>query len=129
MKTKGLTLVEGLVAGGLVLVLAVPMVLGVFDTRRRSRDANVVSTVRQVQAALEAYRARTASYPERASILRSDDAELAEMFEYAPEPSGCGSATPLPCREYRLQFSLEGPIGSLSGGVCTAARTGLSCSR
>lgn len=129
MKTNGFTLVEGLVAGGLVLVLAVPMLLGVRDTRRRSRDASVVSTVRQAQAALEAYRARSASYPERTDLLRSDDAELAEALGYAPEPSGCGSATPTPCHAYRLQFAMEGPLGVLAGGSCTATHMGLSCSR
>ncbi|WKZ29395.1 MAG: hypothetical protein QY323_01545 [Patescibacteria group bacterium] len=129
MKTKGITLVEGLIAGGLVLVLAVPMVLGVLDTRRRSRDASVVSLVRQTQAALEAYRARTASYPERTDLLRSDDADLADALGYAPEPSGCGSVSATPCQNYRLQFALEGQLGALAGGSCTAERTGLSCSQ
>ncbi|MFA5853911.1 MAG: hypothetical protein WC866_02375 [Patescibacteria group bacterium] len=128
MKPKGVTLVEGLVAGGLVLVVAVPMVLGVLDTRRRARDATQVSFVRQAQAVLEIYRARTASYPEKASALRSDEAELVEAFGYVAEPEGCGAVSATPCREYRLQFVLEGPLGALTGGICTAERTGLSCS-
>lgn len=128
MKTKGVTLVEGLVAGGLILVVVVPMVLGVLDTRRRARDSTQVSNVRQAQAALEIYRARTASYPENAGALRSDEAELVEAFDYAAEPAGCGANTAVPCREYLLRFELEGPLGALPGGICTARRTGLSCS-
>ena len=110
-----------------MLVVAVPMVLGVLDTRRRARDATQVSFVRQAQAVLEIYRARTASYPEKASMLRSDEAELVEALGYVAEPDGCSTAGATPCREYRLRFMLEGPLGALAGGICTAQRTGLSC--
>ncbi len=127
MKTKGLTLVDGVVAAAVVLVVSTPMMLGVFDTRRRVRDTELVSRVRQAQAALEIHRARTGSYPENPTILRFDEAELLEAFEYAAEPASCGSARASPCTEYRLRFALEGSLGVLAGGICTARKTGLSC--
>ena len=129
MNAKGLTLVEGLVAGGLVLVLSVPMLLGVMDTRRRARDAERVSSARQAQAALEAYRARTGSYPSAPSELRSDDAEIVEALSYETEPRECGATLAEACLAYRLRFAIEGPVGSLPGGICTATPQGLSCSR
>lgn len=128
MRSRGITLVEGFIAVGLVLVVLVPMALGVLDARRRARDSTQVSVVRQAQAALEIYRARTASYPGNAGALRSDEAELVESLDYAAEPAGCGATAASPCREYLLRFVLEGPIGALPGGICTARASGLSCS-
>jgi len=58
---KGMTLVEILIAAGLILLLGGMMLLGVLDSRRRAQDAETVSAARQVQAAVEAYRAKTAS--------------------------------------------------------------------
>ncbi len=126
---KGFTLIEGLLAAGVVLVLIVPMTLGVLDTRRRARDAMRVSSVRQAQAALETYRAKKASYPAAASELPADDVALVQALGYAAEPAGCDARGATICGEYRLSFTLEGAIGGLPGGVCTASTRGLSCSR
>ncbi len=129
MTKKGLTLVEGLLAGAVILILAVPMLLGVLDTRRRARDAMRVSEVRQAQAALEAYRSKNGSYPPAAAELDSDDAALAQNLGYVPSPDGCGAGGAGDCRDYLLRFRLEGALGALPGGACTAGSSGLSCSR
>ncbi len=130
MKTpKAFTLVEGLVAGGLVLVLAVPMLLGVLDTRRRSRDAMRVSSVRQAQAALETYRAKAASFPANAVDLGADDVALLRALGYEAQPPGCAADRSDTCSDYRVSFVLEGSVGMLPGGICTASAQGLSCSR
>ncbi len=126
---KGFTLIEGLLAGGVILVLIVPMALGVLDTRRRARDAMRVSNVRQAQAALETYRAKKASYPATASELPPDDVAVVQALGYAAVPEGCDARAASICTEYRLSFTLEGAIGGLPGGVCTATTQGLSCSR
>lgn len=115
---KGMTLVEILVAAGLVLLLGAMMLLGVLDQRRRGRDAGVVSAARQAQAAVEAYRAMTASYPGSANDLPEGDAVLAEAFGYEAEPAGCGADQAELCRAYVLRFSLEGRVGTLAGGDC-----------
>jgi len=121
---KGMTLVEILIAAGLVLLLGVLMLLGVLDQRRRARDAGVVSAARQAQAAVEAYRARTASYPASASDLPPGDAELAAAFGYRAEPEGCAADRAETCRAYALSFSLEGRVGSLPGGDCELRPSG-----
>ena len=113
-----MTLTELLVAAGLVLLLGTLMLLGVLDARRRARDGAVVSAARQAQAAVEAYRARTASYPGAAADLPADDAALAEAFGYAAEPAGCAPDQAETCRSYTLRFRLEGRVGTLAGGAC-----------
>ena len=115
---KGMTLIEILVAAGLVLLLGTMMLLGVLDQRRRGRDANVVSAARQAQAAVEAYRARTASYPGSAADLPAQDGAQAEAFGYEAEPVGCAADLGETCRAYVLRFSLEGRVGTLAGGDC-----------
>jgi type II secretory pathway pseudopilin PulG len=122
---KGMTLVEILVAAGVVALLGVLMLLGVLDQRRRARDAAVVSGARQAQAALEDYRARTASYPADATELAADDAARAEAYGYRAEPDGCAADLGDACRGYALTFSLEGRVGTLPGGDCELRQTGV----
>ncbi len=126
---NGFTRLEVLLAAGVALVLVIPMVLGVQDTRRRARDAMRVSNVRQAQAALETYRAKKASYPAAASDMPADDVALVQAMGYAPAPEGCNPRGASACVDYHLSFTLEGVIGGLPGGVCTATVQGLSCSR
>lgn len=121
---KGMTLVEILVAAGLVLLLGALMLLGVLDQRRRSRDAAVVSGARQVQAAVEDYRARTASYPSEASDLGNADAALAAAYGYRAEPEGCAADLGETCRGFVLAFTLEGRVGTLPGGACELRQAG-----
>jgi len=121
---KGMTLVEILVAAGLVLLLGVMMLLGVLDQRRRARDTSVVSAARQAQAAIETYRAKTASYPGAAMDLPAGDAELADAFGYEAEPSGCAPDASETCRSYVLRFTLEGRVGTLAGGACELRQAG-----
>ncbi|HTK60702.1 MAG TPA: hypothetical protein VL283_05880 [Candidatus Baltobacteraceae bacterium] len=119
-----MTLVEILIAAGLVLLLGVLMLLGVLDQGRRARDASVVSAVRQAQAAVETYRAKNASYPGKALDLPPGDAESAESFGYAAEPAGCAADQAETCRGYVLSFNLEGRVGTLPGGACELRQTG-----
>jgi len=123
-----MSLVEILVAAGLVLLLGAAMLLGVLDQQRRTRDAQRVSLVRQAQAAVEAYRARQASYPGSSSDLPAADAALAASFGYQAAPQECGADKVEPCRDYGLSFSLEGSVGLLDGKTCAASPQGLSCS-
>lgn len=123
-----MSLVEILVSAGLALLLGVGMLLAVLTTRRESRDAAVVSGVRQAQAAVEAFRARRASYPGSADDLSPDDAALAAAFGYQAAPAGCSAERADVCRSYSMRFSLEGRVGTLKGGNCQAGIEGLSCS-
>jgi type II secretory pathway pseudopilin PulG len=123
-----MTLVEILVAAGLILLLGTVMLLGVLDQQRRARDALRVSQVRQTQAAIEAYRAMTFSYPGASSDLPGGDAASAASYKYQAEPQGCGADQAELCKSYKLSFNLEGQVGLLNGKTCTANPQGLSCS-
>lgn len=122
----GITRVELLVTAGLTLLLGALMVLAVVDARRRSRDAAILSRVRSVQAGLEAYRGRTASYPTDLGELQ---AEEEEGFAYEPRPEGCRADGERLCTEYSLRFALEGALGSLPGGACVAERQAVTCTK
>jgi type II secretory pathway pseudopilin PulG len=124
---RALTLIEIVVAGGLILVVGTAMLLGVLDAQRRADDALRVSYVRQVQAGIEAYRSRTASYPSESTDLAGTDAALAQAFAYLADPPGCAADGGTACRSYSLQFTLKGPVGLLTGGNCTAGPQGLLC--
>lgn len=123
--SPGITRVELLVTAGLTLLLGTLMVLAVVDAGRRSRDAAVLSRVRGVQAGLEAYRGRTASYPTDLAEIRAEG----EGFIYEPRPEGCRADGERLCTEYGLRFSLEGTFGSLPGGDCVAERQAMSCAK
>lgn len=64
-QNKGFTLVELLVAVGIIGVLASVSVVSVNSVRAKGRDAKRVSEVKQMQTALEAYfsNSASASYP------------------------------------------------------------------
>ncbi len=109
-----------------IILVSALMFLGVRDQQRRSRDAQTVSRVRQMQAEIERYRARTASYPSAVSELGTAGAD---GFGYQAEPSGCGVDRLESCRSYLLRFRLEGDVGTLAGKNCVAKPLELSCSR
>lgn len=123
----GMTLVEILVSGGVVLILGMIMLLGVLDTRRRADDAFRVSLVRQAQAGIEAYRSRMASYPGTSDDLSGTDAVVSQAFSYAADPPGCAADAGTACTSYAMRFTLKGPVGLLTGGDCTASPQGLLC--
>lgn len=116
--TDGMTRFEAIAAGGLVLLLGTLMLLSVLDAGRRARDAATVSSVRQAQAAIEAYRSETTSYPSEPSDVGPGDSRLLEAFGYSSEPVGCAADKADTCRNYSLSFRLEGPVGTLAGGNC-----------
>jgi len=128
-RPPGFTRLELILAIALILIIGVPMLLGVLDQRRRADDAWQVSKVRQAQAAIETYRAKTGSYPSRGADLPSEDAELAEGFGYVADPAGCAPDLGETCRSYALTFALKGPVGLLAGKKCSASPQGLLCAR
>lgn len=61
--TKGFTLVELLVAVGIIGVLASVSIVSVNSVRAKARDAKRISEVKEMQNALEAYFSNNNSYP------------------------------------------------------------------
>ena len=63
MQRKGFTLVELLVAVGIIGVLASVSVVSVNSVRQKGRDAKRISEVKQMQSALEGYFSSNSTYP------------------------------------------------------------------
>jgi general secretion pathway protein G len=60
---KGFTLIELLIVIGIIGVLATLLMVNFVGVRQRARDAERKSDLRQIQSALEIYRADNNSYP------------------------------------------------------------------
>jgi general secretion pathway protein G len=74
---KGFTLIELLIVIGIIGVLATLLMVNFVGVRQRARDAQRKSDLRQIQSALEIYRADNSAYPLSVSGLNT----------------GCGSAS------------------------------------
>lgn len=119
----GMSLVEILIAAGLILLIGIGEILGVRAARRISRDAAALSAVRAAQAELVRYYHEHQSYPETGA-----GAALAPPgIRYQAMPEECAPAGETPCRGYEMPFRLEGSIGGLAGD-CRARPDGLTCS-
>ncbi|MCL6096137.1 MAG: type II secretion system protein GspG [Patescibacteria group bacterium] len=68
---KGFTLVELLIVVAIIGVLATLLMVNFVGVRQRARDAQRKSDLRQIQSALEIYRADNSSYPLAVSGLNS----------------------------------------------------------
>lgn len=124
-KPEGFTRIELIFTVLGIIVLAGLLLFAVIDTRRRSRDTQKISTLRQIQFDLQAYRNDTASYPETAEVLYG--APLGS-FSYQALPDGCARDTETLCASYQIGLVLEGRVGRLAGGDCLATPDGITCS-
>src|SRR5437588_640087 len=61
--SKGFTLIELLVVIAIIGILATIVMVNVLSVRSRARDTQRKSDIRQIQSALELYRADQGSYP------------------------------------------------------------------
>jgi len=123
-KRGGFTKVELILTIVGLIVLAGLLIFAVSDTRRRSRDAQKVSALRQIQFDLQAFRNETASYPETIEGMGSTSVE---SFIYQAIPLNCQVNTETLCSSYQIDLALEGRVGRLSGGNCQATPDGITC--
>lgn len=130
---KGFTLVELLVVTALIAMLATIILASLDASKQRSRDAQRIQTIRQVQNALELYRTDNGSYPTQnvstanwptgmTTILTGYISEISEdpsglNIAYYGAPSdlrfvGCGEPTTgsAPLYDYLLTFETEGTL-------------------
>jgi len=91
MKSKGFTLIELLVVISIISVLSALLMANFIGVRQRGRDAERKSDLRQIQSALELYRADAGGYP---------DSTLGEYPVNCGDPINNGSTVymqELPC--------------------------------
>lgn len=76
MKQRGFTLIELLIVIAIIGILATFLTANFVGVRQRARDAQRKSDIRQMQAALELYRADNGTYPVRQSSYRLNDSTV-----------------------------------------------------
>ncbi len=89
---KGFTLVELLVAVGIIGVLASVSIVSINSVRQKARDAKRISEVKQMQNAFEAYMSNNGSYPQGATAIIGDathDALCADAAGFVGDAAAC----------------------------------------
>jgi len=125
MKTKGFTRTELILTSLGLIALAALLFFGVSDARRRSRDANRISILRQIEFDLTEYRNLHAAFPDSMETLYGSAA--VSGYTYKALPVGCQNGGAILCSSYRISFSLEGRVGTLPGGACESSPEGITC--
>lgn len=125
LRQDGFTLIELLVAVAIIGILASFMIANFVGTRQRARDAQRKSDIRQIQTALEYYKADDGLYPADTATFQTCGSEFlrnttvymktipCDPIASSPKyyyyiPSGC-DATIQRCTGYILYACLENP--------------------
>ncbi len=153
-KNPGFTLIELLIVIAIVGILATVTSLSLIQARRRARDTKRISDVQQVRNALVVYSNQRATYPPATSTTTAEDIELGRAGARCLDDSDAGfnascvdpdrlqimqsvpfeqwSGTEYLYRktaalEYEIDFVLEGGVGDLPAGNCTANQSEITC--
>ena len=145
---KGFTLIELLVVISIIGLLSTISVVALNGARKKGRDANRVSNIKQVQTALELYFNDEYAYPiEIAAVTLGATGQLALCGGATPGfKDACGTdktymgiipANPTPGGAaytyaistgvtYEITFTLEEDTGGLAAGAYTASPNGIA---
>jgi type II secretion system protein G len=112
---SGFTLIELLVVIAIISVLATLLMTNFVGIRQRGRDGARKSDLRQIQAALEQYRADNDSYPPNSSSLYSVACPNSGPFSYG----GTTYMSKVPCDPLsRDEYTYEALPAGCSGVNC-----------
>lgn len=150
---KGFTLIELLIAIIIIGLIAAGATVSLLAARRQARDTKRLSDIQQVRNALVIYSNQRATSPPVSSgpwspvalgvsgALCLDDSDAGfrdscggggalTIMQMVPGEARAGH-TPYSYIKtavgYEISFELEGKIGDLSGGNCTATVNGITC--
>ncbi|MBI4135810.1 type II secretion system protein [Candidatus Uhrbacteria bacterium] len=153
-KKRGFTLIELLVVIAIIGILTTVASLSLLGARRRARDTKRVSDMQQIRNALVVYSNQRATYPPATSTTTAEDIELGRAEARCLDDSdagfsaSCADADRLQimqsvpfeqwngsdylyrktaAQEYEIDFVLEGGVGDLPGGNCTATQSAITC--
>lgn len=156
-KRRGFTLIELLVVIAIIGILTTVASVSLTQARRRARDTKRVSDIQQIRNGLVIYSNQRATYPPADSPTTADivlGTGNARCLDDSNDGFNAGDATdacvgldimqrvpaeqtPPPraqyvyrktaASEYEITFQLDGEIGDLSSGNCTATVDGITC--
>ena len=152
-KSRGFTLIELLVVIAIIGILATVASVSLTQARRRARDTKRVSDIQQIRNGLVIYSNSRATYPPAdATVYPTTPVTLGidvgclddNGFNAAGACTGLdimqrvpAEQTPPPraqyvyrktaASEYEITFQLDGEIGDLPSGNCTATVDGITC--
>lgn len=121
----GFTLIELMIVLGIIGIILSLTVISLGNVKTNSRDMKRVSDVKQIQTALEMYRANEGNYP--AEIITGTSLSSASTTYLTIVPANPASSDPTLCigsdytytnnvSSYTLEFCLEKNSGLLEGG-------------
>lgn len=134
MRSKGFTLIELLVVIAIISILASILLANFVGVRQRGRDAQRKSDVRQLQSALEMYRADNGNYPTSLAACGSAftsgsstymtkipcDPLSAVSYTYSATPTGCDNSVTT-CSGYTIVACIENANDSQKDSSVQAA--------
>ncbi len=144
-KRRGFTLIELLVVIAIIGILSTVATVSLVQARRRARDTKRISDIQQVRSALLIYSNQRATYPPAepaialgtgsAACLDDSDAGFnvtcsdptSVIMQRVPSDPGGYAYSKTGTSSYEIKFNLEGEIGNLPGGPCTATQEGVTC--
>ena len=153
-KKRGFTLIELLVVIAIIGILATLTTVSLVQAQRRARDTRRIADIQQVRNALLLYQNSRAAFPEvgaaattrtlgQAGALCLDDSDqgfldtcggtgISILMARVPKeltaaPYSLFMYEKTAASDYVIRFELEGAVGDLSGGLCTATPARISC--
>ncbi|MDO8505003.1 MAG: type II secretion system protein [bacterium] len=147
-KQRGFTLIELLVVIAIIGILTTVASVSLTQARRRARDTKRISDIQQVRNGLVIYSNQRATYPpaDPAITLGSASAGCLDDnsgFNTTGRCTGLDIMQRVPAEQappphpqyvykktssgYEITFQLDGEIGDLSGGNCSATQDGITC--
>lgn len=107
-KKRGFTLIELLVVIAIIGLLATLSVIAFANTRARSRDANRLADIRQIQTALHLYWQATNLYPNEivpGESIKDGNIIFLDAVPFPPEPTNDGDCDELTGEDLKYNYT------------------------